>query len=77
MVQGTFKKSKLGEVAENSANTEGEKNKVQERERAIATRFDIAQGSHQAVEQVGKRTLKKVGQKKKDRFNQQQELHPT
>ena len=31
-----------------------ERYKVQERERATATRFDLAQGSHQAVEQVRK-----------------------
>ena len=33
-------------------------------------RFDLAQGSHQAVEQVRKRNGKVV--QKKDRFNQQQ-----
>ena len=43
-------------VAENSANTEAYK--VEERWRAIVTRFDLAQGFHQAVEQVGKRSGK-------------------
>ena len=34
------------------------------RDGATATRFDLAQGSHQAVEQVRKQT-EKVGQKKR------------
>ena len=39
-------------------------------------RFDLAQGSHQAVEQVRKRT-EKVGQKKKTDSISNNELIPT
>ena len=56
---GTFKKLKLREERKIAQTQKEEKYKVQERERATATRFDLAQGSHQAVEQVGKRTIKK------------------
>ena len=40
------------------------------------TRFDLAQGSHQAVEHVGKRTGK-VGQKKKTDSISNKALNPT
>ena len=43
-----------------------ERYKVEERERATATNFDLAQGSHQAVEQVGKQTGKARQKKKTD-----------
>ena len=43
-MHGTLKKSKIREVAENSANTEG--GKIQS-PRTTATRFDLAEGSHQ------------------------------
>ena len=50
--------------------------KVEERERATATRFDLAQGSHQAVEQAGKRA-EKLGEKKKTDSISNKELNPT
>ena len=56
--------------------TENSANKVEKRERATATRFDLAQGSHQAVEHVGKRTAK-AGQKKKTDSISNKELNPT
>ena len=60
---------------ENSANTEG--GKIQSRKKGKEpTRFDLAQESHQAVEQVGKQTGK-VGQKKKTDSISNKKFNPT
>ena len=53
-----------------------ERYKVQKRGRATATRFDLAQGSHQVVEQVRKQT-DTVRQKKKTDSISNKELNPT
>ena len=52
-------------VTENSANTEVGKIPSRKK-RATATRFDLAQGSHHAIEQVGKRTRKICQEKNTD-----------